>query len=198
MLQLVQWIFCCILWLSEEFGADISESTVIVVDRLMANWIDLRRDKDKYLCVENESGLTIKFHWNLSSIGVDQQRLTAPIECSNHTAPLLKQKKNHELSSNMNLLVDKMQIFDYFLSSYNSHKSNIEKLSRENKNFMKTNCLENQTQLRISTKTKNRGREDSLKTKKHFETKNRQHSDPLQFQLNHFSNANLLIDEQKL
>ena len=30
---------------------------------------------------------------------------------------------------------------------------------------MKTNCLENQTQLRISTKTKNRGRENSLKTK---------------------------------
>ena len=62
MVQIVQWIFCCVLWLLEEFGADIRESILIVVDRLMANWIDLRRDKDKYLCVENKSGLTIKFH----------------------------------------------------------------------------------------------------------------------------------------
>ena len=66
----------------------------------------------------------------------------------------------------MILPVDKMQIFDYFLSSHNSHKSNIEKLSRENKNLIKTNCLENQTQLGISIKTKNRDREDSLTTKR--------------------------------
>ena len=104
------------------------------------------------------------------------------------------------MSSSVNLPVDKMQIFDYFVSLHNPRKSNIEKLSRENKNLMKTNCLESQTQFRISTKEneKCRVRENSLETKKHFETKNRQHSDSLQFQLNHFSNANLLVDEQKL
>ena len=78
--------------------------------------------KTKYLYVENKSGLTMKFHWNFSSMGVDQQCWTAPIECSNHTAPLLKQRKNHELSCSMNLSVDKMQIFDYFLSQEQRRK----------------------------------------------------------------------------
>ena len=64
---------------------------------------------------------------------------------------------------------------------------------------MKTNWLENHTQRRISTKKNKKycGRENSL-NRKHIETKNRQHSDSLQFEWNHFSNATLLIVEQKL
>ena len=92
-----------------------------------------------------------------------------------------------------------MQIFDYFLSSHNSHKSNIEKLSKKKPKINEDELPRKSDATSHFYEDKESWQRKFSQDKNHtLKQKNRQHSDLLQFQLDHFSNANLLIDEQKL
>ena len=121
----------------------------------------------------------MKFHWNFSSMGVDQQCRTAPIEWSNHTAPLRKQKKNHELSSSINLSVDKMQIFDYFLSQ-EQHRKIVKRKQKLNEDELSRKS--DATSHFYEEKKKYCGRENSLKTKNTL--KQKADNTPIHYNLN--------------